>query len=930
MKCCWPYLLLLLCTLCSIPGEAVTGRLYTPDRLSSSLFTCICQDRYGYVWIGTEYGLNRFDGYHFYSYTHSRTDATTLTDNEVSTLFVDRDGQLWVGCSRGLVRYDYEHDCFNRFRFPDDRRPRISALLQDADGRLLVGTAGYGLYTLSPSDSLLHYEARFSRRHADDFYSRMHLDRQGNLWRSSHLPTLTKFSIKNGQPTALCDYQTTCGMPMRFIDYGPDSLLVVCMHGIMSYNYRTGDLSSAGFDLSALPSGVSIEDAMLTHQGDLYIATAGSGLMKIARGSSTLTRVEHTSSHIDLNTANVVEAMEDKDHNLWVACYNKGLMLLSDQQAPFSTWSLSSQRYLTGGGVSSITAGDADDTWCTVQNSGVYGLDSLGRITAHPSSPAGTRLIFRDRKGRYWLTTDNVLYRYDPRTGQADTELTLNGRGLNNICDDGQGRLYIGVFGQGLYVYDPTTRQGELLSMQQTSRRGGYLLNDWIKALCLDSRGMLWICTTNGLAMMHPDGNVFNSRGWNALLEGTQCYAVCEAADGSMLVGTENGLYRYDWKRNQIEEASGTEALHDKMICAMVTDRKGQVWIATSMGIWQYSQQSDGKPLLIGHVADNGLMAREFMLAAVAHHSDGRISFGTADGMVTFHPRDVSWQTRRLGAARLTRFTMGRRTLNPTQQYYELQHHENSFTLDFSLLDYKNAENISFQYRLNGSKTWQQTNEGSNQLTFVQLSPGSYTLDVRAAAGGLASDTVTTIHIRICQPWYKTWWAFVLYVLAAAGFGGLLLFSWRSYQEEKRLHVTINALTDNMRWLRGKFIGSLEQKGDIEPIKVKGNNDVLMERVVKCVNENLSNPDFSVELLTRQVGVSRAQLHRKMKEMTGQSTSEFIRDLRLKQAAQLISEHKINITQVAYSVGFNNQAHFSTVFKKHYGMTPTEYAEKNP
>ena len=109
---------------------------------------------------------------------------------------------------------------------------------------------------------------------------------------------------------------------------------------------------------------------------------------------------------------------------------------------------------------------------------------------------------------------------------------------------------------------------------------------------------------------------------------------------------------------------------------------------------------------------------------------------------------------------------------------------------------------------------------------------------------------------------------------------------------------------------------------------MKGNNDVLMERIMKSVNKNLANPDFNVEELTNDVGISRAQLHRKMKEITGISAGEFIRNLRLEQAARLIGEGKINITQVAYNVGFNNQTHFSTVFKKHFGMSPTEYAEK--
>ena len=145
----------------------------------------------------------------------------------------------------------------------------------------------------------------------------------------------------------------------------------------------------------------------------------------------------------------------------------------------------------------------------------------------------------------------------------------------------------------------------------------------------------------------------------------------------------------------------------------------------------------------------------------------------------------------------------------------------------------------------------------------------------------------------------------------------------------EELHILIDNLIDNVRRLRGKFTGAQRQEDKIENVEVKGNNDALMDRIMKTINANLSDPDFNVERLTADVGISRAQLHRKMKEITGISTGEFIRNLRLEQAARLIREGKINVTQVAYSVGFNNQTHFSTVFKRHYGMTPTEYAEKS-
>lgn len=144
----------------------------------------------------------------------------------------------------------------------------------------------------------------------------------------------------------------------------------------------------------------------------------------------------------------------------------------------------------------------------------------------------------------------------------------------------------------------------------------------------------------------------------------------------------------------------------------------------------------------------------------------------------------------------------------------------------------------------------------------------------------------------------------------------------------EELHLTIDNLIDNVRRLKGKFSGALKQDDKVEKIEVKGNDEELMERIMKVVNENMSDSDFNVEKMCDEVGVSRTQLHRKLKEMTGVPTSEFLRNIRLNEAARLIREHKINITQVSYMVGFANNSHFSTAFKKYFGMSPTEYAAK--
>jgi signal transduction histidine kinase/DNA-binding response OmpR family regulator len=143
----------------------------------------------------------------------------------------------------------------------------------------------------------------------------------------------------------------------------------------------------------------------------------------------------------------------------------------------------------------------------------------------------------------------------------------------------------------------------------------------------------------------------------------------------------------------------------------------------------------------------------------------------------------------------------------------------------------------------------------------------------------------------------------------------------------EELHIQIDNLIDNVRRLKGKFSGALKQEERVEQVEVKGNDDALMDRIMRSVNANFSDPDYNVDTMANDVGISRAQLHRKMKEITGVSTGKFLRNLRMEQAARLLREGKINVSQIADRVGYADQAHFSTAFKTHFGQSPSEYAE---
>ena len=1278
---------------------ADSGELFTSGKLSSSLINCIVQDKYGYIWVGTEYGLSKFDGYRFTNYLHNEEDTTSITDNIISDLLVDKKGNLWIGCAKGLMRYNYETNNFSRLQFPDGRKPRIYSMVESHCGDILLGTAGYGLYSVKNNGIektannrfTIRWERAYAERDSDVFFTHIYEDKHHYLWQSSHLSTFTRFIEKQGKVQRK-DFKSPYGAPVKFIQHRPQAMLIVCMYGIIYYDYRTGRIADAGYDLGTFKNHVTINNATFDHDGNLYISTSEHGALIIKKGSNKVEQLENSNSNFNLSTAFVNDIIEDKDNNLWIGCYKKGLYLLNQHQQAFSSWSFSAQNYIIGSSVSSIAPGENGETWCTVQNSGVFCFDASGKIIAHPTSPAGTCIIYKDRRGAYWISNGSALYSYNPHTGAYQEKLTFTSAGIYCMTDDNQGNLYISVYSKGLYIYNVESGKVTVLNMRQRGNKG-FLCNDWVRSMAFDHTGHLWIGTSNGVSCLNTKTLSFKDFGWNIILKDRQANGICEGKNGNMIIGTEEGLYLFDRKNNKTLALPHAEVLKGKQVCSIIKDHQGDLWISTTMGIWQYDQKNRQ---FIGHINGNGLTTREYVLGSSMHTASDLIAFGTSDGITTFYPERVRAKKMELGDVHLTNFIIDGKPINCLTDEFTIPYEENSFTLEFSLLNYRNTDNISFQYRINEGK-WNSTNEGSNAVSFNKLKPGSYTLEVRAMSNGNFSKKSTIIHIKVCDPWYASTWAFLLYFLTAAGIILYIIYRYERHRKEdleetkmqflinathdirspltlimgplnklktritdaeskqdidtidrnaqrllllvnqilderkidkdqmhlhcqktdlkeflrgimslynfnvqersitlslkedeslkeegnlqvwidrinfdkvisnllsnamkytsdggeitliigknkesaiikvedtgiglkeektdrlferfyqgnnnsdihiegtgiglnlcralvkmhggairaynrtdgikgscfevniplgkehlkpeeilqedgtktaestgkrtqanrnfnilivdddaeiahyiktelsdwyrfdharngkeglkmlltgkydlvisdvmmpemdgvtmlkkikgnsnvsdipvilltsksevenrleglrkgadaflakpfnmEELHILIDNLVDNVRRIRGKYSGAQGQKAKIEQIQVKGNNDALMERVMKYMNEHLTDPDLNVEKLTEDVGISRAQLHRKLKEIAGVSAGEFIRNLRLEQAARLIEEGQINITQVAYSVGFSNQTHFSTVFKKHYGMSPSEYAE---
>ena len=252
-------LVLLLTAFVIFCAKAQNGHFISSDNFSSSLISEMCQDYDGSVWIGTDYGLNRFDGYRFQTFLHDDTDSTSLQVNVIVTLMVDNKGRLWVGTNRGLDRFEASTETFIHYPFPTGIHPRVASILQRKDGTIVVGTAGYGIYTVNDEDKLVIYNADLSER----YFNRLYEDSKGRVWKTGYDDVIV---MREGNK--LTRFKSEVGNPQSIVEYNGE-LFFLGLHGLMSY--RDGKMSVADVDLSIASSTDAIFDnAILGESGYIY------------------------------------------------------------------------------------------------------------------------------------------------------------------------------------------------------------------------------------------------------------------------------------------------------------------------------------------------------------------------------------------------------------------------------------------------------------------------------------------------------------------------------------------------------------------------------------------------------------------------------------------------------------------------------------
>ena len=880
-------------------APAQTEQFFPGDQyLGSSTVNDLMQDRWGRVWIATHGGLTRYDSHEFRTYNGN----DGLVSNHVTRVAQDNNS-IVVGTTNGVQRFSLATLQFQSIRLFSGNQEKstcnVNALLRRRNGDILIATSGVGLFVMKQGAMEAHYSDELMYDELIDVKD-MQEAADGTLWMAANNCGVLR--IGRGEMKVYLQGQT----PMTNVCITKEGGVYACgiNGGIFKY-----DAVSSSFVLEKGTEHLTVNRLAAKHDGGLLIATEEKG-----RKESVV--------------------IEDRDGNRWTGISQKGLLLQYHQKSSFDyIGSQSATQNLIGDYCVSAVFRDHDGVlWVGTDGDGLYRIDN-GVSRHYTNVPANILCICEDRQGRLyvgsWLggcgRVDKTTGRYEQIAG------TIRGDAVHvmSMAVDGD-NLWIATNGDGLKCLN--LQSGKLtrydaLSVAEPNGQENQLTNAWVSGLALSPDGRrLYLAMSSGVGCLDlPTRSFTKVFGRNHLLPGHAVNAVREDTDGTVWVATADGLYKFE--NGTIEELK--EGLPDNDVVSLELGDNNQLWIGTRHGLACFDT---AKGTCRNYFKTDGLQGNEFYKGASCLLGYGRLAFGGTGGLTLFHPLDIQPSATDLRVW-LTGMMVGGQEVNTQTRSgwyqvcdtivseakrFDLAHNDNSLTLSFSTMDYARADGLHYEYRIGTDSIWQRLPMGVNVLTLSHLVPDTYPITVRAVTGSTVSEELT-FTVVVHPAWYASIYAKIVYCLLAL----LMIVRYlrrRRRAEQQRLRVQEHIHAAQMR--------SLTPDPSPKP-SLPTPDERLLERVMKVVNAHITESDLSVEQIANEVGLSRSHLHRKMKELTGESTSDFVRNVRLKRAAYLLEGGKHSIAEVMYSCGFDSPPGFSTRFKNFYGVSPTEYMKEH-
>ena len=819
-------------------GDIRFEHLTTNDGLSNGIILCIYQDSMGFIWVGTENGLHRYDGYNFKIFQSSVKNSSSLSHNIVQAILEDDSKNLWIGTlGGGLDRLNMTTERFTNIKniIADSSSlsdNNVLAIIQDQSRNLWVGTYAGGLNKIIFDNeigalrTIIHYKPKIndSTSLSGLTVNSISEDKSKNIWIGTN-NGLSKYSRENDS----------------FINYKHD------------FYDRTSISSNEVLSI--------YED----RAGDLWIGTNGGGLNKVMRDGIDQTSIKFAhfknipSDPTSVSDNSIFSICEDNSDFLWLGTLN-GVNIFDKTNRMFTSHRNNPDdlKSLSGNLIYSICEDNSGIIWLGTYNG--PGINKFDRIKEqfnpyhhYLKKPLNMKIknvfqMIEDRSGTLWFGTYNGMYKIDRKNDLCVNYLhdpndhqSISNNKVGTICEDRSGKLWIGTHGGGLNVFDKSTEA--FIHYKYDPNDPHSLSSDIVQYVFEDKSGTIWICTygggfnkfdqenrkfirytndpvnpvslidnrprymyedrqgnfwignwSKGLSKFDSERELFthynNIPQDSTSISGSLVYSIYEDISGNLWIASDGGLNKFDREKETFNHYRVEDGLPDETIFGMLEDDNSNLWLSTNKGLCRFNPVNE---TFRNYDANDGLQGNEFNPRAYFKTKTGELIFGGVNGFNLFHPDSIkdNYFVPPVVFSDFQLFNesvpvgfyekMGRTVLsNSIAETSELKltYEEKIFSFEFAALDFHAPQKNKYAYIMEGfEESWNYTSADRRLVTYTNLDPGEYTFRVKASNNhGIWNEEGASLKIIILPPWWATTWAYIIYALIIIS---IIYFTWK-------------------------------------------------------------------------------------------------------------------------------------------------------
>lgn len=804
---------LAFCNLCVADQttEKTPPRLFFKHLLPTQIaaigyISSIAQDTQGFMWFGGANGLARYDGYDITLFRHDDIDTNSISHSYVNRITVARDGSMWIATRNGLNLFDSRLHTFKQFLISADVSTNdILWVQEDRKGNMWLGTRG-GLFSFDRKTAVAKKiedpSLKLSNETSQVVWSVVD-DQDGNLWIAYQAYGVSRYDPAThefehfmraaNQPNAHGFNDTR----RLYVDSDNNLMAATYGDGLYQFDKITRQFTKINHD--STEKGDTVWTTLVDRQNNLWV---GDGSHVHLRPAQSEQFFRYSYNDVDSSSPGnyvVNDIFEDRAGDIWFGYFPSGIDVIDRQASAFNNYgySASNPNSITDGGVSATLEDDAGNLWLGTG----YGLNYFDRaknkITRfsydanNPKGLSGSTVvsIAKAADNNLWLgiflgglnllnTKTNEFTRYLP---DANNPHSLHGREVWSVIEDHKKDVWL-VTEEGLNKFNPKTEAFEYFIPPAELLDGDKVL--YSKVVYEDKKHNLWIGAARGLYLFDRTKKQFqryrHSVSDNTSISADSVLTLFEDTRGNFWVGTEGGgLNLLDRETGKFTAFSLIDGLADNVVGSITEDEKGNLWLGTQKDISQFDPE---KHSFHNYDKHHGLADNLYNRNASLTTKFGEILMAHSKGFTLFKADDIKSNNYAPNIV-ITDLQIGNKPVvingakSPLKAAIEasssvtLGHKDVVFTLEFSALSFHHVEDNQYAYRLLGFEDNWNFVGTKRSATYTNLNPGTYIFEVKGSNNdGVWSAYPASLQIIILPPYWRTWWAYTIYVLLALAF----------------------------------------------------------------------------------------------------------------------------------------------------------------